>query len=273
VFLIWLAMMGGAIGSFLNVVVYRLPRELSLVTPGSFCPVCKQPIRWYDNLPVLGWFLLAGRCRDCRQPIAFRYPLIEAATVGLFVWLGLMEYMSRGANLPGHRLTYIESGGVLVYHLVLICTLFPAWLIEQDEDVLPWKLMVPAIVVGIAGAAWPVLHPVAALPGLRGEWAGVVDVLAGLAVGGLIAAAAFALANQADRPAAVLLPVVTGLFLGWQATAVLSGLCFGAWLLSRWLWHFLPILPKLPLTGWWFAGTLGWLWTWRRLVDLAPWLG
>lgn len=273
VFLVWLAMMGGAIGSFLNVVVYRLPRELSLAKPGSFCPVCKQPIRWYDNLPVLGWFLLAGRCRDCKQPIAFRYPLVEAATVGLFLWLGWMEYISRGANLPGPRLTYVASGGVLAYHLVLVCTLFPAWLIEQNDDVVPWKLTLPALVVGIAGAAWPVLHPVAALPGLRDAWVGPVDVLAGLIAGGAVASAAYALASAPDRPPAVLLPLLTGIFLGWQAAAVLSGLCFGVWFATRWLEKILPIFPKLPLTGWWFAGTLGWLWTWRRLAELVPLLG
>ena len=76
-FIIWLGAVGAAVGSFLNVVIYRLPRGESLVSPPSHCPKCNHKIRVYDNLPIFGWFLLGGKCRDCKQPISFRYPLIE----------------------------------------------------------------------------------------------------------------------------------------------------------------------------------------------------
>src|SRR5437588_5730511 len=76
---------GAAIGSFLNVVAYRLPRRESLVHPPSRCPGCGMGIKPYDNVPVLGWLLLRGRCRGCRESIFVRYPLVEAVTAGLAV--------------------------------------------------------------------------------------------------------------------------------------------------------------------------------------------
>ena len=74
---IWLGAVGAVVGSFLNVVIYRLPRGKSIVSPPSHCPKCSNRIRWYDNLPIFGWMSLGGKCRDCKLPISFRYPLIE----------------------------------------------------------------------------------------------------------------------------------------------------------------------------------------------------
>ncbi len=101
VFALWLLAMGGAIGSFLNVVVYRLPAGMSLVHPGSHCPACKRPIRWHDNVPVLGWLWLAGRCRDCRSWISLRYPLVEAITAAAFLLVGMVEGPLLREDLPG----------------------------------------------------------------------------------------------------------------------------------------------------------------------------
>jgi leader peptidase (prepilin peptidase) / N-methyltransferase len=78
--LVFAVAVGLCVGSFLNVVVYRLPRGMSVATPPSACPACGHEIRWRDNIPVLSWLLLRGRCRDCRNPVSIRYPLIEAAT-------------------------------------------------------------------------------------------------------------------------------------------------------------------------------------------------
>ena len=74
---------GATLGSFLNVVIHRLPQSESIVKPRSKCPACGQPIRWYDNIPILSFFLLKRRCRDCQELISFRYPLVEALTAGL----------------------------------------------------------------------------------------------------------------------------------------------------------------------------------------------
>src|SRR4029453_5316417 len=77
--------LGLAVGSFLNVVIYRVPRDESLVSPGSHCPNCGHAVRNQHNVPVLGWLLLRGRCADCATPISARYPLVEAGTGALFV--------------------------------------------------------------------------------------------------------------------------------------------------------------------------------------------
>ena len=76
-------LVGLSVGSFLNVVIYRLPREMSLAKPGSHCPACGYSLRWYDNIPILSYLLLGGKCRSCRAHISFRYTLVEAATMGL----------------------------------------------------------------------------------------------------------------------------------------------------------------------------------------------
>ena len=73
----WFTVLGACVGSFLNVLVYRLPLRKSLVHPPSHCPRCGHLIRWYDNVPVIGWIKLRGKCRDCRLPISVRYPCIE----------------------------------------------------------------------------------------------------------------------------------------------------------------------------------------------------
>ena len=74
---LWCIVFGACVGSFLNVLVYRLPRRKSLLSPPSHCPACGHLIRWYDNVPVLGWIKLRGKCRDCRSPISVRYPCVE----------------------------------------------------------------------------------------------------------------------------------------------------------------------------------------------------
>jgi leader peptidase (prepilin peptidase) / N-methyltransferase len=76
---------GSVIGSFLNVCILRIPADLSIVSPGSRCPRCQTPIKWYDNVPILGWLWLRGKCRSCELPISPMYPLIELLTGLLFV--------------------------------------------------------------------------------------------------------------------------------------------------------------------------------------------
>ena len=88
---LWLITLGACVGSFLNVLVHRLPQRKSLSHPPSHCPACGHPIRWYDNVPVFGWIKLRGKCRDCRSPISVRYPCVEGFCSlffgGIFVFL------------------------------------------------------------------------------------------------------------------------------------------------------------------------------------------
>src|SRR5262245_18030229 len=97
---VFVFMMGCAVGSFINVCVARLPFETCLIWPGSRCPKCFQPIRALDNLPVLSYFLLGGRCRTCRAPIHWRYPLVELGTGLAFVGLFYAEMVANALRLP-----------------------------------------------------------------------------------------------------------------------------------------------------------------------------
>src|SRR5688572_24679342 len=85
--------LGACVGSFLNVVVWRLPRGESLITPPSHCPKCNKLLAWNDNLPVIGWIKLGGKCRYCREPISAKYPIVEAVTGGLFVFYYVMFFV------------------------------------------------------------------------------------------------------------------------------------------------------------------------------------
>lgn len=202
---VWLAVVGGCVGSFLNVVVYRLPAGKSLIRPGSFCPKCGHPIRWYDNVPVFGWFLLRGRCRDCHEPISFRYPLVEAITAAMFFGLAWVELLSGGANLPA--LVLVENvkennlspawnsgdvAAIYAFHLLLLCTLLAAALIQYDGHRIPRRLFIPSLLVGVAAPLLWVQPETAALV----CWSTTVvdlllidlllEVAAGLAVGWIL---------------------------------------------------------------------------------------
>ncbi len=124
---------GLAFGSFLNVCIYRLPLGLSVVAPRSACPQCKQPIAFYDNLPVLSWLLLRGRCRNCKAPISPRYLLIELLTGALFVAC----YAYFGMTLA--TLKYCVFGFLL---LGLIFT-------DAETKLLPDKLTIPGLALGL----------------------------------------------------------------------------------------------------------------------------
>lgn len=160
VFLFWFFFFGAAIGSFLNVVVYRLPLGKSLSYPPSHCPICSHPIRWYDNVPVVGWLHLGGKCRDCKSPISVRYPLIEGVcgvATALFTFL-LFQYRIVPPDILATNLVTptgldeplppIESVfSLLTIYTVLFYTLLTAGLIEYDGHRVPVTLFVPLIIM------------------------------------------------------------------------------------------------------------------------------
>ena len=265
---------GGAVGSFLNVVVYRLPAGMSLVKPGSHCTACEKPIRWFDNVPILGWLVLRGRCRDCGARISARYPIVEAITATLFLLLGVRECLSDGENLPTAVLELLPSCGIYVYHLLLLCTLLAAVLIEYDGHRLPVRLFYPALIGGLAAPLlWPYLHPVHACRA-SGSWlAGATDGLTGLAAGLLLGWLASQLWRPVFRTGITLGPACVGLFLGWKAVVVLAPVAVAIHLPLATLGRPLPGVRRIPPTAGLALATVGWILAWARLVDRWPGLG
>jgi leader peptidase (prepilin peptidase) / N-methyltransferase len=132
-FAIWLFVVGACIGSFLNVVIARLPRDESLVRPRSKCPSCSTPIAWYDNVPLVSWLVLRGKCRKCGARISFRYFAVELLT-GVMFLLALWRF---GWTYP------------LVPALMLVCLLVPLVFIDAEHWILPFEITVPGTVLGV----------------------------------------------------------------------------------------------------------------------------
>lgn len=269
---VWMFAFGGALGSFLNVVIYRLPAGISVVKPGSHCPKCKTAIRWFDNVPILSWLLLRGRCRDCRCKISVRYPAVEATTATLFLALGVVECLWDGANLPQGPTSGARNLGVLygicAYHLLLFCTLLAAVVIEWDWNRVPPRLFAPAMAGGlVAPLAWPHLHPVAACPALEGWIAGLTDATAGLAAGTVLGWLGSHLPEPKQKTGMVLCTACVGLFLGWQAVCVLAVAALAIQLLMLTLGRVLPGARRIPPTAWLALAALGWVLAWAAVVE------
>jgi leader peptidase (prepilin peptidase)/N-methyltransferase len=131
------AVFGLILGSFLNVVVYRTPRHLSVVRPGSFCPTCNTELASRDNVPVLGWLWLGGKCRYCREPISARYPIVEAATAAVFVGIAITVRPLWG--VPGWWAMAASIGVVAV--------------IEADRQTCPWGVPLIGTALGAVALA------------------------------------------------------------------------------------------------------------------------
>lgn len=147
------ALLGACIGSFLNVVAWRLPRQESVVRPRSHCPHCGTTLRWFENIPVLSWLLLRGRCRHCGTAIAVRYPAVELLCSGLFVAAAAAPAAvnAAGSSLPGAPAWLVVLAGWL-----LISLLLPMVLIDLDQLWLPeplcrWGVVLGLVVSAIAG--------------------------------------------------------------------------------------------------------------------------
>jgi leader peptidase (prepilin peptidase)/N-methyltransferase len=196
-----LAALGGLIvGSFLNVVAYRLPRGESLAHPPSHCPSCDQPIKPYDNIPVLSWLLLRGRCRNCKAAISPRYPLVELTTGVL--WALVM--WARWDDAPA-----------IALGIVLVTILIPIAIIDYERRIIPNRITGPAAIVAI-------------LIGVLFDQDFVVEqLIAGAAAGGFFLLAALAYPRGMGM-GDVKLAGVMGLYLGRAVgLAVLIGLVAG----------------------------------------------
>jgi len=201
--------LGAIVGSFLNVVTYRLPRHESLITPASHCPKCGTPVKPYDNVPILSWLLLHGHCRGCGASISVRYPLVEAGTAVLCVGAVLAHHTAAGIALS----------------VVLILLIVPAALIDLEHRIIPNRItalgVVLALVIGLA------LDP-------AGE---PERLIAGAAAGGFLLLAALAYPGGMGM-GDVKLAAMMGLFLGRVVApailiALLAGVLVGAVIMAR----------------------------------------
>lgn len=173
VWCLFVFVLGLMIGSFLNVLIARLPYEKSVLWPGSRCFSCLRPIRMLDNLPVLGYLRLRGRCRNCRAPFSSRYLWVELGTGLAFLGLFVLEVLVNPTNLPGVRFTTFDSYpsgpalAMFAYHAVLLSCLIAAAAIDAEHRIIPAVIPYTGAVVGIVGGAlmpWPWPHPAAAAP-------------------------------------------------------------------------------------------------------------
>ena len=163
------AVFGACVGSFLNVVILRVPREESVVTPGSRCG-CGEPIRWHDNIPVLSWLLLRGRARCCGRPFSFRYAFVELLTAGLFTacWLRLSPWAA-------------------VAGWVLLGCLIAATFIDLDHFIIPDVFTLGLAVAGLLlSMLIPALHGHGAAPAPLGHLRSAADSLQGLLIGSTV---------------------------------------------------------------------------------------
>ena len=199
-------LLGAILGSFLNVVAYRLPRGESLSRPRSRCPGCDTPIKPYDNVPVLSWLLLRGRCRSCRAPISARYPLVEAGTgllCALVVWLVEEPWLG----------------------LVFVLLLVPITLIDLDSRIIPNKLTLTG---AVAAPAILALTDPGAIP---------EHLIAAASAGGFLFLAWLAYPRGMGM-GDVKLAAVMGLFLGRAVApamfvALIAGTLVGAAVIAR----------------------------------------
>lgn len=201
--------LGAIFGSFLNVVAYRLPRHESLIAPASHCPRCGTPVKPYDNIPILSYLLLRGRCRSCATPISPRYPLVEAITAALCV----------GAVLAHDSAAGVALGVGLVLFVV------PAALIDLEHRIIPNRLTATGAVLalGIGLALDPAGEP--------------ERLIAAAAAGGLLLLAALAYPGGMGM-GDVKLAAVMGLFLGKDVApaifvALLAGALLGVAIIAR----------------------------------------
>ncbi|MBC8106525.1 MAG: prepilin peptidase [Anaerolineae bacterium] len=170
IFILFLFALGACIGSFLNVVVWRLPRNESLVSPPSHCPKCNTRLVWYDNIPVIGWLALGGKCRYCKKPISPRYPIVEAITGLLFVFYYVMFFIFQVGPCPpsptiitndftGEQsflptvLTIQQHWPIYALYMFLIACLFAASLIDAELFIIPIEIPWIAAAVGIIAHA------------------------------------------------------------------------------------------------------------------------
>jgi leader peptidase (prepilin peptidase) / N-methyltransferase len=277
-FAVFFFSLGATVGSFLNVVVYRMPLGRSVVARASSCPKCGSPIAPRDNIPVVGWLLLNGRCRTCREPISARYPIVEFGLGLVFVLLYFVELISGGINLPVREpnlftgvvwvlmYTKWDLVGLYAFHCFLFATLAAWSLMAVDGHLPPARSVVGALIPAVA---LPLLLPFL-YPAPSGWTAGgmpsppatlLCGAGAGLASGWLLSGARFGGEARGVLAACALV----GITLGWKAVVLISALAGGFHVLHRLVSP--PNASRSPLVGHVFVAALVHHVAWRWIDD------
>ena len=251
---------GLCVGSFLNVCIYRLPTEKSLLWPGSHCMLCLRPIAWYDNLPVLSYLILGGRCRRCGAAFSIQYMLVELATGLLFAGYWLAYFKTGLRDGAAHA-------GVYVVHMVLASALLVSGVIDFERKEIYPSVTNLALGAGVVGSfLWPEVQQVGAYGHALPHWTGwdradaVLLALVGAAVGAAAIYITRFLGTRALRKEAmgigdVYLMAAIGGVLGWEAVVLVFflapffGLVYGVWNLVRRGDHEVPYGPFLALAA------------------------
>ncbi len=186
---------GLIIGSFLNVCIYRIPRELSIVSPASSCPNCKTPIRPWDNIPVISYLILAGKCRKCGEKISLRYPSVELLN-GL-MYLAVLYRFGLGWHLP------------LLY--ALVSSLIVITFIDLDFQIIPDAITLPGMIIGLAVSHFIMPDPFATYSLL-----GFVNSVIGLLAGGVTFYLIAILSRGGMGGGDVKMMAMVGSFMGWK---------------------------------------------------------
>jgi leader peptidase (prepilin peptidase)/N-methyltransferase len=186
---------GLIIGSFLNVCIYRIPRELSIVSPASSCPNCKTPIRAWDNIPVISYLILAGKCRKCGEKISLRYPSVELLN-GL-MYAAVLYHFGFGWHLP------------LLF--ALVSSLIVITFIDLDFQIIPDVITLPGMIIGLAASHFIMPDPFATYSLL-----GFVNSLIGLLAGGVTFYLIAILSRGGMGGGDVKMMAMVGSFMGWK---------------------------------------------------------
>lgn len=257
--------LGALIGSFLNVVVWRVPRGESLNHPASHCPKCDHPIRWFDNVPVLSWLVLRGRCRDCGAPIAVRYPLVELGTALFFAGVTWWALATGYLGMPVDTRSTIGFVLALVAYLYLAAVSVALALIDLDTHRLPNVIVLPSYIVGA------VLLTASSL--VSGNYS-VLIVAAIAGVGLFVVYYLMALLYPGGMGFGdVKLAGVLGLFLGWLGWGELAVGAFGAFVLGGVFGILLLLVrragrrSRIPFGPWMLGGAWIGIFAGRAIAD------
>jgi leader peptidase (prepilin peptidase)/N-methyltransferase len=210
---VFVGLFGLAIGSFLNVLIYRLPRKKKTIRERSACPHCGQTIPVHLNIPIISFLILGGKCNNCQYPISFRYPLVEFLNAALYVIF----------------LYYDGLTPVLPIHYFLVSSLIVIFFIDLEFQIIPDKITLPGIVIGLTAALF--VNP-----------PGIINALLGFAVGGgaLIAVAylgEWLFKKEAMGGGDIKMAAMMGAFVGWQKVLLifLGGAVVGMFVSIAWM--------------------------------------